>query len=240
MKVVRTETIDWVSPVAFSRPEDPKRSPGWHMKAILQAMGEEVGILESWERPASGWESRAGMEETWQAPLMPLLGLAVEAFFMPALAPNGKCPGECYMDFDCGERVFFTPDWVTKVNDWPGLEGKLVRVIDECKATWRSARKGILDWWMPPTQCKSYGMALNTYRARIFVYYVNGMYEKSVVGTPVGKRYWIEFDDNDFKMQEGLINSWLSERVELRTALRSREVRVGGVGAAVAVRKAGK
>jgi hypothetical protein len=50
------------------------------------------------------------------------------------------------------------------------------------------------------------------------VVYVNGHYEKNVVGVPVLKRHWIEFTRADFDMQEELINGWLQERATLRKA----------------------
>jgi len=232
MKVVLVETIPTVNPVPYSYTPYAIRSGGWHMKAVLQAIGEQAGLLDPWERPASGWSETSGSEGdgvgvacTWAAPLWPLMGLAWEAMILPATAPNGHPIPEQSYEFDCGETVYFSPDWATKLTAWPDhngdmvhLKGKMVPCLDECKCTWRSANKSIADWWLAITQLKSYCMAMGVFRGRLTVVYVNGHYEKNVVGVPVLKRHWIEFTRADFDMQEELINGWLQERATLRKA----------------------
>jgi hypothetical protein len=200
------------------------------MKAVLQAIGEQAGLLDPWERPASGWSEHKGDDGvgvtcTWAAPLWPLMGLAWESMILPATAPGGHAIPEQSYEFDCGETVYFSPDWATKLTAWPDhngdmvhLKGKMVPCLDECKCTWRSANKSIADWWLAITQLKSYCMAMGVFRGRLTVVYVNGHYEKNVVGVPVLKRHWIEFTRADFDMQEELINGWLQERATLRKA----------------------
>jgi hypothetical protein len=209
------------------------------MKAVLQAIGEQAGLLDPWERPSSGWSTTSGSNGdnvgetcTWAAPLWPLMGLAWEAMILPATAPDGHAIPEQSYEFDCGETVYFSPDWATKLTSWPDangdmvhLKGKMVPCIDECKCTWRSANKTIADWWLAITQLKSYCMAMGVFRGRLTVVYVNGHYEKNVVGVPVLKRHWIEFTRADFDMQEELINGWLQERATLRKAFHKQRQR---------------
>jgi hypothetical protein len=160
------------------------------------------------------------------------MGLAWEAMILPATAPNGHPIPEQSYEFDCGETVYFSPDWAVKLDEWPDSKGRLatlygkrVPCLDECKCTWRSANKSIADWWLAITQLKSYCMAMGVFRGRLTVVYVNGHYEKNVVGVPVLKRHWIEFTRADFDMQEELINGWLQERATLRKAFHKHRQR---------------
>lgn len=233
MRVVLVETIPTVNPVPYTYSPHAERSGGWHMKAVLQAIGEQAGFLDPWERPASGWSAHQGKVCTWQAPLWPLMGLFWEAGILPATAPTGHGIGEMEYQFDCGETIYFTPDWLIKLDQWPDVNGELLPIpkgkrvpcIDECKCTWRSARKVITDWWLATTQLKSYCMAMGVFRGRLTVVYVNGDYEKHVVGTPILKRHWIEFTQSDFDMHEELLNGWLQERAAFKEAMQSHRMR---------------
>lgn len=238
MQVVRVEPIEFIPPVSFDRviKSSPRRSGGWHMKAVLVAMGEEAGQLEPWEKPATGWspEVLEGGDDRG-TPVWAAMGLAWEDWILPRLNPQGITPGELYYDFPCGERIYFTLDMCSVVTDWPGMEGKKVKVVEECKCTWRSCGVGgtkpIEDWWLGITQSKAYCMGMGIYRARMVVGYVNGEYEKFVVGKPKFYRYWIEFSKSDLDMLEGVLDRWLRERLALR-----RAVQVGLVGGARSLR----
>lgn len=197
-----------------------------------------------WEDNFTG-EGEESMEETEKIlPLRMVLGFMWEEFVVQRL--NGKSqfpsviyrPGQFALDIG-GEKIWCSPDgfspqvkWLdgVRVEDKRGWMGKrtklpeskyygdIVPVVEEFKFTWKGAGKDIRKEWLWLNQVAGYCQpeALDTRFARIHVCYVNGFYEKTVVGSPLYVCYWVEFEDEDLqavrRMLEEHLKVWKRKR----------------------------
>ena len=143
----------------------PVRTPGIHVSDII---GDLVRTVPSLAKTLDMEdETKHGM---W------LLGLAWEDIVRTAIGWEG-------FEVTC-EGIVCNPDIVV-----PPL-----LCIDECKLTWKSTRRYILDDWRWMTQVKSYCYALNLNIARFWVYHVNGSYAPP---QPKILRHEIHFTDDE-------------------------------------------
>jgi hypothetical protein len=189
-------------PVELTLPPSPTpRGEGAHASGIIRAIAVHMGVLKP-----------DGVDEPSMADLRVItdpvaimricIGLAWEEWYLGVfLKAKGvkKHPGEL-----CVDGIYMNPDGI----ETRGIvNGKLLRVIHEVKATYKSTNTvgDLSKEWLWLTQIKAYCKGANTRHAQLHGLFLCGDYKFPI--RPVIKRWELEFtqleiDDNWVMLRE--------------------------------------
>lgn len=95
---------------------------------------------------------------------------------------------------ECLDGVYGTPDFIDLDPNSLAYDDHDFSV-EECKCTWMSARNDIYSekFWKYKVQLMAYCKMLGTCLGHLHVLFVNGEYEKGVLGTPIYRVWRAEF-----------------------------------------------
>jgi len=194
------------------------RNAGWHVAGILRNIAVRAGF-EDWEIEdgANGYEqfSTGDLSTFKHLNWKMLLGFAWEYYIIARIpSPLGTLhsPGESSLPTSDGKSlIYMNCDGHTSQVIWEGdgpNKGDLVSCVEECKLTYKSAKHppSRIWTWQGASYCKLTG----TCYLRIHALYVNGMYEKSRIGEPIHKLYWVEFEPQEIDQIWYMISNYVA------------------------------
>jgi hypothetical protein len=194
------------------------RAEGWHVGGVLRGIAVEAGLYkESKNQTVQVHDGPIELNEKMFA------GLAIEQYLVrriPSISGTVWQPGESVIEGwekGSGEgcSVYMNPDgWSPEVR-WEGVgkwRGKSVAVLEEFKCTWKSSKREVRDEWMWLHQCGVYSVGMGTRWNRLWVFHVNGGYEKGVVGETVLRCHWIEWEEWELERMWEMVRKWVGGR----------------------------
>lgn len=175
----------------FSLPplDSSGRSAGLHLSSIIKDM------LRHMDPDRFGGECDDAVEKRWE------LGFMWEEVLGDAMSRRGhRTRGRSHrasrllqheIELD---NIFMTPDCFDFIR-W---------VLEEYKATWMSANAAINDpkFWHWMVQIKAYSYALQTRRADLYVFFVNGTYRRF---GPVAKKFELKFTKAELEQNWSMV-----------------------------------
>lgn len=181
MIVVRVEEV---------KPPDPDRFL-WRGRAVVEPRGEGLHLSEITKYLAIVGKLAKEYEEEFELNWLMCTGLAWEDWMMRYVPNAIHQPGELERD-----GILATPDGWTRRVEW--VDGETVNVVEECKATWMSAKgfdiRKAWEWWV---RVGCYCELMGTTYGRFWVKFVNGGYEWFRGGKAVVRCYWVEFEEGE-------------------------------------------
>lgn len=169
----------------------PTRPAGLHVTSIIRAALKLAGNKKKWkDDDLMTDEERHTAQVRWE------MGFAWEQVFEAVLAPRMFSRRQVVRQEPLQvEGIWLSPDAMSVI-DW---------TLEEYKLTWRSMSsvsdlEGEFDSWF--MQIKAYCYALKTFKARLFVFFVNGNYRGS---GPTVRRFDITFTPQELKSNWAMI-----------------------------------